>query len=113
MSGGYFDHLDSQLKHEIYGFDSKPRNVFEDMEISKLVWDVLDLIHAFDYYKEGDFGREDYLKAKEEFKKKWFADGAIRQKRIVDEALDNLRNELYETLGLEVPDDVSGKEGSA
>lgn len=45
MSGGRFDYKDSSLKGEIYGWTDKPSNVFEDREISELVWDVLDLIH--------------------------------------------------------------------
>lgn len=42
MSGGRFNYLDSQLKHEIFGWTDKPSNVFEDREISELVWDILD-----------------------------------------------------------------------
>ena len=73
MSGGRFDYKDSELKSEIYGWTDEPENVFEDMEISELVWDVLDLIHDFDWYASGDTCKETYLKAKAEFKKKWFS----------------------------------------
>ena len=101
MSGGRFDYIDSQLKNAIFGWTDRPANVFEDMEISKLVWDVLDLIHEFDWYASGDTCKETYLKAKESFKKKWFSNRGVRVRRIVDETLKQCKDELYETFGLE------------
>lgn len=97
MSGGRFCYVDSQLKSEIFGWADKPRNVFEDREISELVWDVLDLIHEYDWYESGDTGKDDYLKAKRKFKNKWFGDSSKRQKKIIDEAIADLKKELYET----------------
>lgn len=102
MSGGHFNYVDSQLKSEIFGWDNKPSNVFEDVEISELVWDVLNLIRAFDWYKSGDTMKETYLKAKAEFKKKWLGNRGVRVRRIVDETLQRTKTELYETFGLEV-----------
>ena len=67
MSGGHFGYLDSRLKDEIFGWTDKPENVFEDREISELVFDVLDLIHEFDWYYSGDTDKETYLEAKAEF----------------------------------------------
>ena len=99
MSGGHFGYLDSSLKSEIFGWTNTPQNVFEDMEISELVWDVLDLIHDYDWYKSGDTSKEPYLKAKTEFKKKWFSNRGVRVRRIVDEALERCKGELYETFG--------------
>ena len=101
MSGGRFEYKDSSLKAEIYGWTDTPSNVFEDIEISELVWDVLDLIHDFDWYASGDTCKETYLKAKAEFKKKWFGDRGVRVRRIVDEAIQQCKNELYETFGFE------------
>ena len=97
MSGGRFCYVDSQLKSEIFGWVDKPRNVFEDREISELVWDVLDLIHEYDWYESGDTGKDDYLKVKRKFKNKWFGDSSKRQKKIIDEAIADLKKELYET----------------
>lgn len=56
MSGGHFDYIDQRAKYEIFGYlgDEQQRNVFEDREISELVWDVFELIHDFDYYKSCD-----------------------------------------------------------
>ena len=103
MSGGRFCYIDSQLKREIFGYGYKPSNVFEDREISELVWDVLDLIHDYDWYASGDTCKETYLEAKAEFKKKWLNHRGVRVRRIVDEALQQCKDELYETFGLEQP----------
>lgn len=104
MSGGRFDYVDSRLKDEIFGWTDKPGNVFEDREISELVWDVLDLIHKYDLYASGDTSKETYLKAKAEFKKKWFSNRGVRVRRIVDDALKQAKDELYETFGLDEQD---------
>lgn len=101
MSGGHFGYIDGTLKGEIFGWEDKPTNVFEDKEISELVWDVLDLIHDFDWYKSGDTCKETYLKAKAEFKKKWFSNRGLRVRRIVDDSIEQCKKELYETFGFE------------
>ena len=101
MSGGYFNYLDSQLKSEIFAWTDRYNNVFEDKQISALVWDVLDLIHEFDWYKSGDNSRDTYLKAKSDFKKKWLSDNSTeRTKMFVDETLADLKKELYETFDI-------------
>lgn len=99
MSGGRFGYTDSHLKNEIFGWSDEPRNVFEDREISELVWDVLNLIHDYDWYASGDTCKETYLKAKANFKKKWFSNRGVRIRQIVDEALTQCKDELYETFG--------------
>lgn len=102
MSGGHFDYIDGRLKSEIFGWDEIWHNVFEDREISELVWDVLDLIHDFDWYKSGDTSEERYLKSKAAFKKKWFEyDRTEGIKRIIDEAVEELRKDLYKTYDIE------------
>ena len=97
MSGGYFDYRDATAMSEIFGYTDEPRNVFEDREISELVWDMFNLIHDFDWYKSGDANKVDYLNAKAEFKKKWLNNRGVRVRHIVDEAIENVRKELYET----------------
>lgn len=100
MSGGHFEYLDSSLKNEMFGWSDKPHNVLEDRELSELTWDLLEVIHEFDWYASGDTGKESYLKAKAEFKKKWLSNRGVAVRRIVDTAVDELRQELYETYGL-------------
>ena len=102
MSGGRFDYADENAMIEIFGFcdsDNIP-NVFEDREISELIYDVFNLIHDFDWYACGDTGKEDYLESKQRFKKKWFGTKrGLRIKRIIDDAIERTRAELYETFG--------------
>lgn len=106
MSGGRFDYADSRAQSEIFGYDSYdngPRNVFEDREVSELVWDMFELIHDFDWYKSGDTSEETYLKKKAAFKKKWL--GTTRSARIrqtIDAAIEDTRRELYKTYGVKV-----------
>lgn len=100
MSGGRFNYMDSTLKIEIFGWANRPTNVFEDREISELVWDVFDLIHSYDWYASGDTCKETYLKDKADFKKKWFSNRGVRTRAIVDGALSDVRRELYETFGV-------------
>ena len=100
MSGGHFNYRDATLRDEIYGWSDTWHNVFEDREISELVWDVLNLIHDYDWYVSGDTGKDDYLKAKSEFKKKWFSNRGVAVRRIIDTAINELKQELYETYGM-------------
>lgn len=100
MSGGRFDYIDSRCKDEIFGWSDKPRNIFEDREISELIWDVFGLIHDYDWYASGDTCEETYLKAKAIFKKKWLKRDDERVKRVVDNAIDEVRQELYKTYGV-------------
>lgn len=97
MSGGHFNYTDSALKTEIFGWTDRPTNVLEDRELSELTWDLLDVIHTYDWYVSGDTCKETYLKAKNEFKKKWFSNRGVNVRRIVDEAVNELKAELYET----------------
>ncbi len=110
MSGGRFSYLDSSLKSEIFGWTDKPRNVFEDREISELVWDVLDLIHDFDWYASGDTVEENYLSRKAEFKKKWLDNRGVRVRRIIDEAIQECKAELYATYGISMETEDGGRQ---
>lgn len=104
MSGGLYNYLDSSLMNEIFGYEDIHKhvpNVFEDREISELTYDLLSLIHEYDWYKCGDTDKDKYLNAKSKFKKKWFSNRGVRVRKIVDDAIQELREELYETYGLE------------
>lgn len=96
MSGGKFYGADTAARDTIFQYSNEPINVFEDREISELVWDVFDLIQSLDYYKSHDTSSETYLKEKAEFKKKWLGGNRdLRIRKIVDEAIENLGLELY------------------
>ena len=100
MSGGYFNYMDSQLKSEVFCWSTQWWNVFEDREISELVWDVMDFLHDYDLYKKGDTDRKTYMRAKADFKKKWLDNRGVRVRRIVEEALQRTKDELYETFNV-------------
>lgn len=104
MSGGHFNYVDSSLKSEIFGWGDLT-NVFEDKEISELVWDVLNLIHDFDWYKSGDTCEETYLAKKAKFKEKWFSKPDVRVQRIIDETISECKSELYKTFGIDVSEE--------
>lgn len=98
MSGGHFSYTDSQAKSEIFGWTDKPTNVFEDREISELIFDVFDLIHDYDWYVSGDTDENDWLQAKRAFKAKWLhSQPEERTKAIIDAVIDDARQELYKT----------------
>lgn len=103
MSGGRWNYQDSSLQNEIFGFTDSPRNVFEDREISELVWDVFGLLHDFDWYESGDTCEETWLKAKEKFKRKWFGTSRkYRLKEIIDQTAEEFKEEMYKTIGIKV-----------
>lgn len=74
MSGGKFYYQDELLRRELYKYSDAPCDVFEDWEISELVWRTLDLIHYLDLYKSGDIDEVKYLEAKSKFKEILFSD---------------------------------------
>lgn len=99
MSGGHFNYQDGALKNAIFYYDDKVSNQFEDIEISNLVFDVLDLIHDYDWYISGDTGREDWLRARKVFKDKWLkGDRSDRLKALIDSRLAEVSDELKEML---------------
>jgi hypothetical protein len=99
MSGGHFDYQDSALKNTIFDYEDKPSNQFEDLEISQLTFDLLDLIHSYDWYISGDTGRERYLEAKKAFKNKWLkGDRPTNLYAIIDTRLTEVKDELKEML---------------
>ena len=101
MSGGHFNYQDKQLKNVMFGYNHEYKNPLEDREISNLVFDVLTLLHVFDYYISGDTGEENYIKAKDEFKKKWLRNKNYSQEvltKIICEETEGLKNELLKMI---------------
>lgn len=98
MSGGYFDYKDRELKDEIFGWSGSFVNALEDREISEIVWDMFDLLYAYDYYTSGDTGKDRWDEARATFKEKWlFPERNEIVKRVVDNAIEEVRKELYDT----------------
>ena len=105
MSGGTFSYTDSQLKNEMFGYsydnEWSGRNVLEDRELSEMTFDLLTILHDYDWYCAGDSDEESWLEAKAKFKDKWLKNPKIRVKHVIDTAVEDLRQELYKTYGLE------------
>ena len=129
MSGGKWDYLDDRLATEIFGYwistssllDEKynhsikeviRNNPLEDYEMSAIVFDVLCVLHAYDWAISGDTEMEYYRREVKAFKNKWLKSSERdRAKSIIDTCITNLKEALYETFCTErsVADDI--KEG--
>lgn len=87
MSGGFWNYRNGDLASEIFGWHmnchygkegfnqasiARRNNPLGDREISELTWDLLCLLHSYDYYNSGDIGKDTYEKDLKYFKKKWF-----------------------------------------
>ena len=116
MSGGYFCGHANRLAEDLFAFNyphygqkgfsgaalARQQNPLEDKTISELTWDLLCVLHAFDYYKSGDIGEDAYREDVERFKAKWCKPySKKRAKEIVDAEVAALRTELYRDFGLE------------
>lgn len=105
MSGGHWRFYDAQLKDEIFGWCPNDtwngRNVLEDKELSEMLYDIFTLLHDYDWYVSGDTSEKTYLEAKKKFKDKWLKNPGIRVQHVIDSAVEELRQEMYKTYGIE------------
>lgn len=122
MSGGRFNYMDRTICTEIFDEyadydleglkdlkDARKRvrrkNVFEDVEISELIFDVFCLIHSYDWYASGDTGEDTYRKDVEYFKKKWFGKTAMqRAEKVTKDAIEEFAEDIRKIFGVEVHD---------
>lgn len=118
MSGGRFNYMDRSLCTEIFDEwadydleglkdlkDARKRvrrkNVFEDVEISELIFDVFCLIHSYDWYASGDTGEDDYRKDVEYFKRKWFGKTARqRAEKVAKDAIEEFSEDIKKIFGV-------------
>ena len=102
MSGGHFNYKDRAFKEEIFDYRNHPVDVLDDIELSILLWDILAIVECYDYYRSGDTSKSYYDRKRKEFKDKWLkSDSTQRVKEIVDKELENCKEKLYSTFGLE------------
>lgn len=122
MSGGRFNYMDRTICTEIFDEyadydleglkdlkDARKRvrrkNVFEDVEISELIFDVFCLIHSYDWYASGDTGEDTYRKDVEYFKRKWFGKTAMqRAEKVTKDAIEEFAEDIRKIFGVEVHD---------
>lgn len=99
MSGGHWEYKDGDLKLQIFGWADKPSNVLGDIELSELLWDILNLLHDYDWYISGDTSFETWDASRKAFKKKWLSDNrADNLKTIIEKKLAEVKHELEEML---------------
>lgn len=119
MSGGHFEYRDVSLCDEIFGYQLSPHygigekgqsrlaaklNPLEDRQISEIVFDMLCLLSSYDYYRSGDTGEETYRDDVQRFKEKWLSPNRKQiDERTVNEMIEDLREEIYKTIGIEKP----------
>lgn len=117
MSGGHWDYRNDYLAEDIFGWHMSPNygekgfsqsamarklNPLEDKLISELVWDVLCLLHSYDWYISADCSEKSYREDVAYFKDKWFG-GRYKSstvKKIINEDCENLRKELLQMFGV-------------
>ena len=117
MSGGEWNYANDNLASDIFGYGLcvdyglsreehkiqalKARKIdpLEDKELSELVFDILCLLHSYDWYTCADTGEDTYRADVKTFKDKWLKRSA--PKRIKDEiekSLAETRIDLYRDL---------------
>ena len=117
MSGGSMNYLSTEILTELFGpcggiNDPEVRrnimsqNRMRDLELTELIIDICKLLHSLEWEESGD--AMDYDHDRMMFKRKWLG-GSLnakvgRRKKIIDDAVERCRRELYSTF-LEGQDD--------
>lgn len=114
MSGGRFNYEQERLGYELFdwmsvaygekGFSQAPNarklNPLKDKQLSELCWDMLCVIHSYDWFVSGDTGEETYREDVKRFKKKWLKPSPEKLvKAEIEKSVEELRQELLTTLG--------------
>ena len=98
MSGGSHNYICYRIEEDLVG-------QMEDKELDDLMRDIADLAHDLEWYHSADTSRDDYRESVRKFKDKWFKQSREeRLKGYVDEAIDDVRSEMYMLLGVEQED---------
>lgn len=95
MSGGSHNYICFRIEEDLVG-------KMHDRELDDLMNDVAKLAHDLEWWESGDTDEDDYRNAVSSFKEKWF--GGFRYDRLkdyIDEAVYNLKTELYAMIGEE------------
>lgn len=120
MSGGKWGYVNDRVANELFGYyldvgygledndinDSRKLarkiNPLEDKLLSELVFDVLCLLHSYDWYASGDNCEATYLKDVKYFKQKWLK-GVSKELvvQIVKEEIERTKEELINSLVIE------------
>ncbi len=117
MSGGKFNYEDLHLCSEIFGYDvdavycigldeqkmyakrARRMNPLKDSTISEMTYDLLCLLHSFDWAMSGDTSEYTYKADIKAFKNKWLKPSA---KEIIERTVKNGISDLEDRLWLEL-----------
>lgn len=93
MSGGSHGYIYCEIESQLCG-------AMHDRELNDLMKDIAELAHDLEWYDSSDCGEDDYRKSVVKFKAKWFEQSREeRLKNYIDEAVDELRKDLYAMIG--------------
>ena len=94
MSGGSHSYLYARMREEYVGR-------MYDKELDAMMLDICKLVQDLEWYDSADYSREQYFNTVKKFKNKWFViPREARLKELVDESLEELRQDLYELIGV-------------
>lgn len=94
MSGGSHNYICYRIEEDLCG-------QMEDRELDDLMRDIATLAHDLEWYHSADTCKDEYLESVKNFKQKWFkGDRSERLKGYVDEAITNIKSEMYTLLGV-------------
>ena len=118
MSGGHWNYKNDELAYEIFDWRLRPDygedgfsqsrlaatiNPLEDAEMSEMLWDMLCVLHSYDWYACSDTCEETYREDVRRFKDKWLGKPTkARVQRIADQELERVKEVLYKAFGLTV-----------
>ena len=95
MSGGSHGYICYRIKEELQGR-------MHDKELDDLMEDIAQLAHDLEWFDSSDIGEEEYRESAAKFKEKWFKGNRTeRLKGYIDEAVDDVKQELYKLLDIE------------
>lgn len=93
MSGGSHGYIYCEIESQLCG-------AMHDRELNDLMKDIAELAHDLEWYDSSDYGEDDYRESVVKFKAKWFEQSREeRLKNYIDEAVDELRKDLYAMIG--------------
>lgn len=115
MSGGHWSYENDRLAHEIFSWNMDPNygergfsqakfarkmNPLEDKQLSEMLWDMLCLLHSYDWYASGDTGEDTYQEDVAYFKKKWLnVPSEELVSREIEKSLEEVRDDLQQIFG--------------
>lgn len=101
MSRGRWDYKNESLQSDMFGYYAEENgieDIFNDMEVSTLVYDVFGLMYSLDSYLSGDWSKGDYEEDLIAFKKKHLKNRDEKLKDIIDKETEKLKQSLLKMI---------------